>query len=75
VINETSDSATKEDPNKNSATKEDPNKNCTKETCLSPQDFLTNSAGMYSYMMVYAYSIFKFQDVKKLDTVTDILKA
>jgi hypothetical protein len=26
-------------------------------------------------MMVYAYSIFKFQDVKKLDTVTDILKA
>jgi hypothetical protein len=43
--------------------------------CISPEKFLTNSAGMYSYMMVYAYSIFKFQDVKKLDTVTDILKA
>ncbi len=42
--------------------------------CKTPGDFLKNSAGMYGYMMVYAYSIFKFQEVKQLNTVTDIIK-
>jgi hypothetical protein len=48
---------------------------CNKDTCKSPEQFLTNSAGMYGFMMVYAYSIFEFQEVKNLATTTDVLKA
>ncbi len=36
------------------------------EKCISPMEILQNGAGMYSYMMVYGYSIFKIQDVQKL---------
>ncbi len=46
----------------------------TQLLCTTPEQFLTKSAGMYGYMLVYAYSIFKFQDVKNLPTTTDILK-
>ncbi len=48
---------------------------CKADTCISPQKFLTNSAGMYGYMMVYAYGVFKIQDVKRLDTLTDTVQA
>jgi hypothetical protein len=42
--------------------------------CLTPTDFLRTSGWMYGYMMVYAYSVFKFDEVKKLPTGVDILK-
>ena len=45
------------------------------DKCSSPQDVLTSSAGMYGYMMVYAYSIFKFQEVKQLNGTVDVIKA
>ena len=34
--------------------------------CIAPIDVINKSAGMYGYMMVYAYSVFKFQDVRNL---------
>jgi hypothetical protein len=34
---------------------EDATKECTESTCISPKKFLASSAGMYGYMMVYAY--------------------
>ena len=39
---------------------------CANSKCISPSVFLTKASGMYGYMMVYAYSIFKFQEVKEL---------
>jgi hypothetical protein len=41
---------------------------------ISPETYLTKSSGMYGYMMVYAYSIFKFDQVKQLNGISDILK-
>jgi hypothetical protein len=42
--------------------------------CIAPIDVISKSAGMYGYMMVYAYSVFKFQEVKDLPQGIDILK-
>ena len=43
--------------------------------CVSPNVFLREQSGMYGYMMVYAYSIFKFDQVRQLSLNTDMLKA
>lgn len=34
--------------------------------CIAPIDMLKKSSGMYGYMMIYAYSVFKFQEVQEL---------
>jgi hypothetical protein len=47
---------------------------CTASTCKSPKDFLASSAGMYGYMMVYAYGVFQINEVKEINTTTDAIK-
>lgn len=42
---------------------------------ISPKVYLSESSGMYGYMMVYAYSIFKFDQVKQLNGPSDVIKA
>jgi hypothetical protein len=42
---------------------------------ISPKVYLTESSGMYGYMMVYAYSIFKFDQVRQLNGLNDVIKA
>lgn len=42
---------------------------------ISPETYLTKSSWMYGYMMVYAYSIFKFDQVKQLNGPSDVIKA
>jgi hypothetical protein len=41
--------------------------------CISPQEVLTSSTGMYGGLMVYAYGIFRFQDVFQINTTRDAL--
>ena len=49
---------------------------CTKPwECITPKKFMESSAGMYGPMVVYAYSIFKFDKVQKLETGVDMAKA
>jgi hypothetical protein len=47
---------------------------CSKDTCMTPAKFLKDWSGMYGYMMVYAYSIFKFDQVTQIPQWLDILK-
>jgi hypothetical protein len=53
---------------------EDATKECTESTCISPKKFLASSAGMYGYMMVYAYWVFQINEVKHINTGTDALQ-
>jgi hypothetical protein len=39
--------------------------------CIAPIDVINKASGMYGYMMVYAYSVFKFQEVREIKTFTD----
>ncbi len=41
--------------------------------CIAPIDVINKSAGMYGYMMIYAYSVFRFQEVKNLPQGLDII--
>lgn len=43
--------------------------------CITPEVFLKSSAGTYGPMLVYGYSIFKFQEIQKLDTKVDMASA
>jgi len=45
-----------------------PKVDCAKEAskCIAPIDMITQASGMYGYMMIYAYGVFKFQEVKEL---------
>lgn len=43
--------------------------------CISPRQFLESGGGMYGYMMVYAYGIFKINEVKKINTNIDAVKS
>ncbi|MBC7498553.1 hypothetical protein H7170_02815 [Candidatus Gracilibacteria bacterium] len=47
---------------------------CSEATCMTPAKFLRDGSGMYGYMMVYAYSIFKFDQVTQIPQGLDILK-
>ena len=42
--------------------------------CTTPLAFLRGQSGMYGYMMVYAYSVFKFDTVKELSFSVDGVK-
>lgn len=61
---------------KNKKTVSDPcQENKELETpCMAPVVFLRKQSGMYGYMMVYAYSIFKFDQVKNLTFTVDQVK-
>lgn len=48
---------------------------CSASTCLTPEEFLKSSAGTYGPMLIYGYSIFKFQEIQRLDTSVDIASA
>jgi hypothetical protein len=48
---------------------------CNEITCIKPIDFLGQQSGMYGQMMVYAYSIFKFDQVKDLSKKWDQAKS
>lgn len=49
---------------------------CSKEgsNCMTPEQFTENTAGMYSSLLVYAYSVFRIQDVKTINTGFDAAK-
>ncbi len=51
-------------------------KNCPAD-CMSPEELLTKPSGIYSYMTVYAYSVFKLDQIKLIDnsSAIDILKS
>jgi hypothetical protein len=40
----------------------------TPTQCTSPKALLNSAWGMYSYMLIYAYSVFKFDKVQDIDT-------
>jgi hypothetical protein len=42
--------------------------------CVAPIDFLASQSGMYGYMMIYAYSVFKFDKIKDLSFTVDGVK-
>ncbi len=46
--------------------KKKPVEKCTAANCIAPSTFLRDGSGMYGYMMVYAYSVFKFHEVTQL---------
>jgi hypothetical protein len=49
---------------------------CNKKwECMTPKKFMESSAGMYWPLVVYAYSIFKFEKINELKSGTDIAKA
>jgi hypothetical protein len=43
--------------------------------CKKPIEVLRDSSGIYGHMMIYAYGVFRIQEIKKLDTVTDKVEA
>ncbi|MBX9809423.1 hypothetical protein K2X92_03485, partial [Candidatus Gracilibacteria bacterium] len=49
----------------------------TKSTtdCISPKDFLEKAGGMYGPLVVYGYSIFKFEEIAELKSAVDIASA
>jgi hypothetical protein len=54
----------------------DPTKKCADTSkCISPQDFIQKSGGVYSSLMIYSFSIFKFQDVKELSSNLNAIKS
>lgn len=36
--------------------------------CVSPKQFVKNTGGIYSPLIVYAYGVFKIQDLKTINT-------
>lgn len=44
-----------------------------KSNCISPQKFIKSSGWMYSWLMVYSYWVFRFQDIKKINTKKDVI--
>ena len=42
--------------------------------CVSPTIFLRDQSGMYGYMMVYAYSVFKLDQIKDLSFDVDSVR-
>lgn len=38
------------------------------DRCIAPMDIIRNASGMYGYMVIYAYSIFKIHEVQDLQT-------
>lgn len=48
---------------------------CASGSCISPKEFLQSAGGMYGYMMVYAYGVFKIDEVKKINTNVDAVKS
>ena len=43
--------------------------------CISPQKMLESAGGIYSPLLIYAYSIFKVGDIKNVDGIVDGLKS
>lgn len=48
---------------------------CSEWTCITPKEFLSKSAWMYGPLVVYAYSIFKFENITRLDWPADVATA
>ncbi len=40
------------------------------QVCITPENFIKTGGGMYSSLMVYSFAVFKFQDVKMLNSTT-----
>lgn len=55
--------------------KKTPAKSCAEQACISPENFIQKSWGMYSSLMIYSFAVFKFQDVKVLNGTTDTVKS
>lgn len=49
---------------------------CSKEgsNCIAPKKFTEDAAGMYGSLVIYAYSVFRIQDVKMINTKFDAAK-
>ena len=47
----------------------------TPGACISPKQFLEKAWGMFSPMIIYGYSVFKFQKIDRLDWGLDVAKA
>jgi hypothetical protein len=59
----------------NNLNSEDKTNKCADSTkCVSPEQFLAKSGGMYSSLMIYSFSVFKLQDIKQLTSTFDITK-
>lgn len=43
--------------------------------CITPKDFMDKSGGIYGPLLVYGYSIFKFQKVQHIETSLDVASA
>lgn len=41
------------------------------QECISPETFIQKSWGMYSSLMIYSFAVFRFQDVKMLNSTTE----
>jgi hypothetical protein len=41
------------------------------QACISPEVFIAKSGGMYSSLMIYSFAVFKFQDIKILNSTSD----
>ncbi|GAB0174994.1 MAG: hypothetical protein HHAS10_08730 [Candidatus Altimarinota bacterium] len=42
---------------------------------LKPKDILTNSSGIYGSLLIYGNGLFKFNEIKKLSTTTDVMQS
>ncbi len=48
---------------------------CSKNpgNCISPQEMLGKSSGMYGHLLIYGYGVFKLNEVKQIDNTADAI--
>lgn len=43
------------------------------DNCISPQQMISKSSGLYGHMLIYAYGVFKLNEIEKIENATDFV--